>query len=197
MKKNTLIYLILLIVIVTIITAFFFFNTKNEIKDSTEISQIISDSNLEILLNLGDFNQNEYSDEKILQVAMLLASEKGYMNESTSTNYFEYVPQSDIHSIINELTGIIVEAPIQIEDFYYQYDSENEFYYLLPSMPPLYTISQINHVHLDDNIYIIESVSTKKEDGKIISEDIITTKLKLVENNSYINYQIIEQTISK
>lgn len=195
MKKNTLIYLIALAVIAIILSAFFFFGGKNEIKDTNEITKIVTDSNLEILLNLGNFSSKEHSDEKILQTAMLIASEKGFMNESTTGDYFEYVTKSDLHEIIRELTGITVEAPIQIEDFYYQYDSENEYYYLRPSVPPLYEITNVNHVYLNNNIYTIESTATKTEDGQIISEDTITTKLKLIENSSYTNYQVIEQKI--
>lgn len=196
MKKNIFAYLVVLIAITVLISIFFLFGGKDEINDSNEISKIVSDSKLELIHNLGNFSLEEHSYEKILQVAMLIASEKGYMNESTTNDYFEYVTKSDAHEIIRELTGMTIEAPIQIEGFYYQYDSENEYYYLRPSVPPLYKISKINKVYLDGDIYIIESTSTKTEDGKIISEDTITTKLKFIDANSYTKYQVIEQKIS-
>ena len=196
MKKNIFTYLVVLIILTVLISLFFLFGGKNEITDTKEISKIVSDSKLELIHNLGNFSNEQHSYEKILQVAMLIASEKGYMNESTTNDYFEYVTKSDVHEIIKELTGMTIEAPIQIEGFYYQYDSENEYYYLRPSVPPLYKILNINKVYLDDNIYIIESTSTKTEDGKIIYDDNITTKLKFTDTNSYTKYQVIEQKIS-
>lgn len=196
MKKNILIYSIIVLVIIALILIYFFFGTKNEMKNSDEISKIITDSNLEIILNLSDFSQTNYSDSKLLEVAMLLAEKKGYMNESNEGAYFEYVNQSDIHEIIHELTNITIEAPIQIEDFYYQYDSENEYYCKNPSVPTPYEISAVEHIYVDDDIYTIETTATKTEDGEKISEDKIKTKLKFVKNNSYTNYQIIEQTVN-
>lgn len=195
MKKSSLIF-ILVIIAIAIISLFFLFQ-KNEIKDTNEINKIVTESNLDILLNLENFNETDHSYEKLLQVAMLLASEKGYMNESNTAHYLEYVTKADVHEIIYELTGVNIEAPIQIEDFYYQYDSENEYYYLLPTTPVLHEISTINHVYCNDNIYTIESTSAKSQDGEIVSKNSITTKLKLIETNSYIKYQVIEQKVNQ
>ena len=54
MKKNILIYSIVILVIIALILIYFFFGAKNEIKNSDEISKIIADSNLEIILNTPD-----------------------------------------------------------------------------------------------------------------------------------------------
>ena len=196
MKKNTLIYLLILIIITVLISAFFLFGGKNEIKDQTEIARIIEDSNLEIIHNLSDFNTSNYSTSKLLEVSMLLAEKKGYMNESDSGDFLEYVSQSDIHSLIRDLTNISIEAPIQIEDFNYRYDSENEYYYKIPLETSTYKISSINHVYEKDNIYTIEAISIKTEDGEIIAEDTITTKLEYIKTNTYTTYQVIDQKIS-
>lgn len=197
MKKNTLIYLIALVLIVVLISIFFCFKRKTEIKDTNEISRIVSDSNLDIILNLENFDENNYTESSLLEVAMLIAERKGQMNETDDGIYVQYVYQSDLHELINSLTGITVEAPIQIEDFYYLYDSENEYYFCMFPAPLKYDISEINHIYkYDDDIFVVECTASKTSDGELIEELTITTTLKLIEDNSYTNYQVINQTVS-
>lgn len=195
MKKNILICLIVLIIIVILGVTFLLLNVKNELKSQDEKDKIVKDSNLEILLNLENFDTKNYSDEKLLEVSMLFAEKKGYLAESTEDFFIQYINQSELHDIINALTNISVEAPIQIEDFYYIYDSENEYYYIQPVNFPKYEISDINHVYKDDNKYTIECTAIMRLDNEIISKKNFITTLKLVENNSYTNYQIISQQI--
>lgn len=197
MKKNTLIYLIALIIVVLIISLICFISNKNEITNQDEINKFVSESNLEILLDLANFNLTEYSDKNLLEVAMRLAEKNGHMNESVEGDYIQYVNQSTLHELIFELTNINIEAPIQIEDFYYVYDSENEYYYCIPLDFAKFEISKINHVYVTDNIYTVECVATKTEEDEIIEEKTITTKLKYMPNGSYTNYQILSQEISK
>ena len=99
------------------------------------------------------------------------------------------------YNIIYDLTNVIIEAPIQIEDFQYRYDSENEYYYCVPVAIPTYQIKNINHVYQGDNNYIFECSATKTEDGQIIEEKTFTTEIKHIDNSSYANYQLMKQKI--
>lgn len=196
MKKNVLIYLTIAIIVIGIISFIFILKSKNEIKDQNEITKIVTNSNLELILNLGNFNSEDYSEENLLQTAMMFAERNAYLNESNDENYFEYINYTELHDIIYELTGITVEAPIQIEDFYYRYDSENEYYYCVPLNFSTYELSNINHIYKNDDTYTIECTATKTEDGEIIEEKTVTTTFKYIENNFYSNYQIVSQNFS-
>lgn len=194
MKKSVVVYLIVLVVVVALISLFAFSSgSKNEVKEEKDISKIVEDSNLEILLNLENFASNMYSEEKLLQVAMMYAEKNGYMNENSEEGYMEYVNRGELHAIMKELTNIQVEAPIQIEDFYFVYDSESDYYYCIPVDYSVYQISKINHVYKTADGYTIECVATKTQDGEITSEKTFTTKLKMLEDGSYVNYQVVKQ----
>ena len=197
MKKNVVIILAVVVLSIIIgLSCFFILNNKDEIKDSAEIQDIVDNSNLEILLNFKNFTPSEFSESSLLEVSMLLADKLGYKSETESGDYIEFVSTADIHKIIKDLTDITIEAPIQIEDFIYRYDSENDYYYFVPlGDNSLYKISNINHVYKSDDIYTIECTANKTIDGENTDENTFITKLKFVENNNYIKYQIISQEI--
>lgn len=196
MKKNTLIYLIIGFILIVLIASLMLSQNKNEIKDQSIINKIITDSNLELLINLGNFSNNNYSEEKILEVAMLYAENNGYLNETDETFYIQYINYLELHTLIKELTNITIEAPIQIEDFYYRYDSENEYYYSIGLEVPKYQISNINKVYKTDDNYIIEYTVTKTLDGEITEQKNVITELKQIKNSTYTNYQIIKQSLN-
>ncbi len=197
MKKNVLIYVIASVAVVLIILGVVLLKNKNEITNSNEILNIVRETNLETILNLGNFEKNNYSEKDLLMVAMKFAEKNGYMNETKDGIYVEYVTKSDLHDIINELTGISIEAPIQIEDFYYVYDSENEYYYNAGVEITEYEISEIKHIYKNDEVYTIECIATKTEDGEIVANSEITTKLKKNEDNFYADYQVVKQEVVK
>lgn len=197
MKKNVLFYVIASVVVVLIIIGVIFFKNKNEITNSNDILNIIRETNLETILNLGNFEKDNYSEKDLLVVAMKFAEKNGYLNETEDGIYVEYVTKSDLHDIINELTGISIEAPIQIEDFYYVYDSENEYYYNAGVEITEYEISEIKHIYKNDEFYTIECTATKTEDGEIVANNEITTKLKKNADNFYVDYQVVKQEIVK
>lgn len=196
MKKNMLFYIIASIVVLLIVICIIVVSHKNEIINSDEILKIVSETNLESAINLGNFEKNNYSEKNLLAVAMKFAEKNGYMNETSDGIYVEYVNKSDLHDIINELTGISIDAPIQIEDFYYIYDSENEYYYNAGIEVPEYEVSKVNHVYKNDDSYVIECTAIKMEDGEIIANDKIVTKFKKNVDSSYTNYQVIKQEVS-
>ena len=192
MKKHTLIYIIV-IFIIAIAISFTLTLGKNEIKDETKISQIVQDSNLEILLTLGNFERANYEISKLLETSMKISEKIGCMNENVENGYIQYVNADELHEIITQLTGIQMEAPIQIEDFYYVYDSENEYYYCVPIIISSYSIDSINHIYENNGTFTIESSISKKQDGEIVDAKTVTTTLKYVEENTYAKYQIISQ----
>lgn len=193
MKKKTLIFIALPILFIIIITALILTN-KNEIKDPTEIEKIVSDSNIELLLNFGNFDKENYSLEKLLEISMDFASKKNYLSETTEGEFFEYVNKDELHSIIYALTGITVEAPIEIEDSLYVYDSENERYFLVPVNLAKYELVSIEHIYINDDTYTIECTAQRNEDGEIVDRKKFTTVFEYISDSSYTNYQLISQS---
>lgn len=193
MKKGVVVYLVVLVVAVICCCLLFLSNGKNEVKEENVFSKIITDTNLEIMLNLENFASNMYSEEKILKVAMMYADKNGYMNENTDNGYMQYVNDDELHSIINELTGVMVEAPIQIEDYYFVYDSESEYYYCIPVEYPTYKISKIEHVYKNNDLYTIECVATQTQDGELVAEKHFMTQLKMIKDGVYSHYQVVKQ----
>ena len=148
---------------------------------------------LDIVINLGKYSSEEYDESKLLDVAMQLATKKGLLQEYNDENiYFEYVPKDDLHSIILELTGITVEAPIEIEDFYYLYDSENEYYYYRPSTPSYYQIDQINSLKETKNGYEINCSIVKNIDTEVLKVEDVSIELTSNPENSIIKYMVNE-----
>lgn len=195
MKKSVLVLGSITIILAIFISLFFLLGNKNELSNQEEISTIVNNSNLELLLNLGEFEKNKYDESKLLEVAMLFAEKNGHMNETTEGTYVQYVNQSDLHELILELTGTTIEAPIQIEDFYYLYDGENEYYYCVPTTFTQYKLESVNHVYEKDNIYTIETTASKILEGEAVSKNTITTQLKIIENGLYTNYQVLSQKV--
>lgn len=195
MKKNVLFYIAISVIVVLVIISIILLRYKNEITDSNEVLKIVSETNLESIIDLGNFEKNSYSEKDLLAVAMKFAEKNGYMNENSAGVYVEYVNKSDLHEIISELTGVAIDAPIQIEDFYYIYDSENEYYYNAGMEIPEYEISKVEHVYKDDDGYTIECSVIKMEDGEIIADNKIVTELKKNVDSSYANYQVIKQEV--
>lgn len=197
MNKKVLFYVGASVIVLLMIIGIVAVKYKNEVTDPNEILKVISETNLETIINLGNFEKNNYSDKDLLAVAMKFAEKNGYMNETSEGIYVEYVSKSDLHEIISDLTGIVIDAPIQIEDFYYIYDSENEYYYNVGIEVPEYEISNVNHLYKNDDFYTIECTATKTEDGEIIAQNTVVTKLKKNIDSLYTNYQVINQEISK
>ncbi len=188
--KKLILPIITLILIIFFISIFLFISPQ-KITSNSEIEVIKQDSNLDILVNLGEFSKENYSESNLLDVSMQYAMKLNLMNDTTTDGrYIQYVSKEDLHSIIFELTGITVEAPITIEDFYYLYDSENEYYYYIGSSPSYFFVSNINSVKKLHDKYFIECEVQKNEDGEIVE----TKKLNIIlihnKDASLINYQI-------
>ena len=122
---------------------------------------------------------------------MLYAENLDLVNETNNESiYLQYVSKDDIHNLIYELTGITIEAPIEIEDFYYLYDSENSYYYYLGASPTYYKISSIKSIKRNGNTYDINCSIEKVIDGELIIEDNVSIILNYISENSIIKYQV-------
>ena len=127
MNKKHLMIGITLVLFVALFL-FFLLSNHSNINDIEKQLELKEAFDLDIIVNLKNYTITEYDDEKLLDVAMQLAAKKGLISEyDDESTYIQYVPKDDVHLIINELTGITVETPIEIEDSYYLYDSENEY----------------------------------------------------------------------
>lgn len=190
MKKQViLVATIVIIIAIAIIT--FALVSGTTIKDENEINTIKDEAYLDILVNLGNYTKDNYDESKLLDVAMQIAEKKGLFNEfSGDAAYFEYVNKEDLHLIISELTGNVVEAPIEITDFYYLYDSENEYYYYRPSTPVYYSISKINSIKEKNSTYIINCNIGKTEDTEISEVENVEISVTYNEDNSLIKYRV-------
>lgn len=158
-------------------------------------AKIKEESYLEILLQIQSFDSLYLNYEPLLEAAMRIASVQGLIETQTDGVYLEYVPRNVVHDIIFELSGTTVTAPIVIDDFYYVYSEEGDYYYIVPigvSWMELMDINSISYSKNQDQ-YVIKCA------GKIGSEDsgIVTSypemevRLKYKPNNKYVKYQLI------
>ena len=124
---------------------------------------------------------------------MQLASKKGILSEfSDDSTYIEYVPKDDLHAIIQDFTGIIIEAPIELEDAYYLYDSENEYYYCWPSTNYYYTVGNILSVTQNGNTYEFVCTLEKNIDSEIQTIENAIIKITDMPENAIIKYRVNE-----
>lgn len=188
-KKNAIIFTS--IVLIILIALMFILNNGNTIKDKSIINEFKDESNLDILINLGNFSESQYSDEKLLEVSMQLAEKLGLLNEySDENNYIQYVTKDELHSIILELTGFTIEAPIEIEDFYYLYDSENEYYYYRPSTPSYFSIEEIKSIKKNGYNYDVLCSISKKEDLDVTTVENVQLSLTYEPSNLLVKYKV-------
>lgn len=201
---------IVIISIIIVIFGFVGYNMLNSniekmpyevIEDKTEISKIVTDSFLDILIEAKNYNDKEINYEDMLEVAMRISRELDLFEElSTDTNFYEYVPENTIHSMIAELTGKKVNSPIVIEDFYYLYNEEDKYYYVVPVGTDWIHIEEIKEVKKIKNgeFYSIICSTSFSEDGMTFydSGDVKVT-LKHCPENKYIRYQLISMEHTK
>lgn len=189
--KKIIIPAISLLLIIMILLIFTLIPSTKQITSSTEIEVIKQDSNLDILVNLNNFSKESYSEEKLLDVAMQYASKLNLINEqSTDDTYIQYVEKETLHNLIFELTGVKIDAPIEIEDFYYLYDSENEYYYYIGLPTSYYYVSNINSIERKNNTYFINCSIEKGNESEIEVFSNVSIVLNRITDNSLISYQV-------
>ena len=192
MNKKHLIIGITLVALVAIFL-FVLLSNRSNITDIQKQLELKENFDLDIIVNLKNYTSEEYNEENLLDVAMQLAGKKGMLSEySDDTTYIEYVPKDDLHAIIQDFTGIIIEAPIELEDAYYLYDSENEYYYCWPSTNYYYTVGNILSVTQNGNTYEFVCTLEKNIDSEIQTIENAIIKITDMPENAIIKYRIEE-----
>lgn len=165
------------------------------VDSKVEISNIAADSFLDILIETKKYDSSKINYENMLKASMRIARELNLLKEmSSDTNFYEYVSADTIHSMIEELTGQKVPAPIDIEDFYYLYNKEDNYYYIVPVGTDWIHINEIKEVkNINDGKYYTITCSTAISDDGIASYDYgdVTVTLKYCPENKYIRYQLV------
>lgn len=171
------------------------------VENKSEISKIVTDSFLDILIEAKNYNDKEINYEDMLEATMRISRELNLFEEmSTDTNFYEYVPENTIHAMITELTGKKVDSPIKVEDFYYLYNEEEKYYYVVPVGTDWIHVEEIKEVKKIKNgeFYSITCSTSFSEDGMTFydSGDVKVT-LKHCPENKYIRYQLVSMEHTK
>lgn len=171
-----------------------------KVDDTEKIEKIKNESFLNILLQIKTFDSLNVSYEPLLEAAMRIAGELDLYQTPESGTYVEYVPRNIVHELIYELSGIRIDNPIIIEDFFYLYDEKGDYYYIVPigsDWLELKEITSMQYSATSDN-YIINCSAENLTDYaiKTIYPD-VELRLKYKASNNYIKYQLININVGK
>ena len=209
--------LIILIIVIILIASLFLFSNKEEnnlpytpvtnndektveVTDNEKIEKIKNDSYLNILLQIKTFDSLNISYEPLLEAAMRIAGELDLYETPDSGTYVEYVPRNVVHELIYELSGIRINEPIIIEDFYYLYNQENDYYYIVPIGSDWLELKEISSIQYTSNSdqYIIKCSAENLSDYAIkTTYPNIELRLKYKASNTYIKYQLVSINAGK
>ncbi len=175
-------------------------NVPNEEEKTVEVTEEIAkkikeEADLSILLQIKSFDSFNVNYETLLEAAMRIAEKQGLYQTPEEGAYAEYVPRSTIHDIIFELTGLRVQNPIVIDDFFYAYKEDEDYYYVVPlgaNWMELNEIASITYTKSTDQYTVHCSGQEGTEDyGMVFSYPDIVIKLKYKASNKYIKYQLV------
>ena len=161
---------------------------------------IKENSFLDILIQIKNFNNLNINYEPLLEAAMRIGAAKGLLQTQTEGVYLEYLPRSVVNDIIYELSGVRVTDPIIIDDFYYVYDQEGDYYYVVPIGANWLQLNGVDSIsYTKDDLYIVKcTASGGNEDyGEYTLYPSMELKLKYKPSNKYINYQLISISTGK
>ncbi len=157
--------------------------------------KIKEEAYLNILLNIKNFDSFNVNNELLLEAAMRIAEKQGLYQSPEEGYYTEYVPRTTIHDIIYELSGIRVQDPIIIEDFFYAYKEDGDYYYVVPlgaNWMELDEIHSITYTKSTDQYTVLCSAKEGTEDyGMVLNYPNMEIKLKYKSSNKYIKYQLV------
>ena len=215
MDKRIVIVL-LLIIIAIIVTLIINKQSEEPVIDSGDISNVTpepteeektvevteeiamkikEEAYLSILLQIKNFDNFNVNYEPLLEAAMRIAEKQGLYQSPEEGFYAEYVPRTTIHDIIFELTGIRIQDPIIIDDFFYAYKEDGDYYYVVPlgaNWMELNEIASITYTKSTDQYTVHCSAQEGTEDyGMVVSYPDVTIKLKYKSSNKYIKYQLV------
>lgn len=208
MNKKVLILLVTLIIIISFVLIFTNKDSNTsgnpsltskeektvEVTDIEQINKIKEDSHLSTLLQVKTFDSLNVSRESLLEVAMRLAGIFNLYQVSEDDMYTTYVPKATIHDLIYELSGVRIDEPIIIEDFYYLYDEKEDYYYIIPSGSEWLDLTNISSIHYSasSDQYIIKcSAESISDYGVKTIYPEIEIRLKYKASSSYIKYQLV------
>ena len=164
-------------------------------------SNIKTDSYLNTLVQIKTFDSLNVNYEPLLEAAMRIASEQELLQVPEEGIYFEYVPKDIVHQIIFELSGIRIDEPIIIDDFYYVYSEEGDYYYVVPIGSNWLELKEVKSISYskDGDQYIVKcSASGGSEDyGGIESYENMEIRLKYKPANQYVKYQLVSINAGK
>ena len=166
------------------------------------LNNIKTDSYLDILVQIKNFDNLNVNYEPLLEAAMRIASAQNLLQEPEEGVYMEYVPKQTIHDIIFELTGIRITEPIVIDDFYYTYSPENDYYVVVPigsNWLKLDEVKSISYVKEGDQYLVKCSASGGDPEGYGEVEEYpnMEIRLKYKSSNKYIKYQLVSVSLGK
>lgn len=210
MNKTLKILIVIFLSIILCLGGYFLYkNTSKSIDDlpyeiitnETEKSKIATDAFLDIIIQIQKYNSLNANIDVMLEPAMRIAGNLGKVQSSTENGYLEYVPANTIHTIINDLTGKTVQKPIQIEDFYYLYDQEKDYYYIVPLGADWLHYDNIKEVRKIDGgkyykITCSASCTIGYDSGTTLSYGEIVVTYKYCPENTYARYQLVSITNS-
>lgn len=197
MKKRMIAYGAILLVIILVILLITF-SGSTTVNNEVDLATIKETFDLDLLVNLGNFDAKTYDESKLLDVAMQLAEKNNLLYEfSDETTFIQYVSREDLHSIIKDFTGIVLESPIEIEDFYYLYDSENDYYFYRPASPSYFKVKEITSTKVNGEDYSIKCfIAEDIADESAEAED-VTLSITTMPNNNWIKYRVEKIEITK
>ncbi len=197
MKKRMIAYGAILLAIIVVILLISF-SRSTTVNNEVDLTTIKDTFDLDLIINLGNFDIKNYDESKLLDVAMQLAEKNNLLYEfSDETTFIQYVSREDLHSIIKDFTGITLESPIEIEDFYYLYDSENDYYFYRPASPSYFKVKEITSTKVKDDSYSIKCFIAEDIANENVESEDATLSITSMPSNNWIKYRVEKIEITK
>lgn len=191
MKDKKLLIVVVGIILMIGIIVTVIFNFKEVKLTQEEIDKLVEDSYLNILVEIENYDPNNYDKEKLLDAGMRIANklELAKMPTDEQSNW-QYVLHNDMVKILSELTGIQMNKPIIIEEYkyYYPYNEEKQCYEIIPMGTDWVGIGEIKSVTKKGNTYYIECSADNIPEN--IYVDSVKLQLEYMPQNEFVKYQI-------
>lgn len=190
MKKR--IVLLVIIAIILALGAWYIISQKyketNVVQlEESEITKLMEESYLDILVNMQEYSKNNIDEQKLLEAGMRIAGNLELVKQSGK---FQCVDKEDVHKIMSQLIGKKIDKPIVIEQFYYTYNRTSEVYNIIPMGTDWIHLDNVKSAKKIGNIYYIECSAKNIFEPYVDYIDNITLELKYMPNNDLVKYQI-------
>ena len=193
--RRVVIVIAILIFCSLIITYGIIKSQKNNEETLNKLDTIIKDSYLDILVDFGNYSNDNINQEKLLETGMRIASELNLVKEGENEtgSYSQYVLLEDMNKILSELTGKEVTEPIIIDvhKWYYPYNEQYKQYDIIPMGTDRIHLREIKSLKKVDDIFYLECTARTGYDSFEYYIDNVKLELKYMPNNELVKYQII------